>query len=107
MAPSKPMLDNYEVYGTYIELIWNQNMTDIVHNYTISYSASFRGCSGVPHNFNKKVIEGDITEVNITDLEENSEVTIKITAINSVGNSSTSLNYTTLSTSKLLFFPIS
>ena len=81
--PSSPTKITTSPQSTSITLTWSQSPGDVVDFYQISYSFTIRGCEEV---------EGDnvstsFREYTLTGLEENSDVTISITAMNGAGNS--------------------
>ena len=71
-----------------------------MEDYTVQYSASVRGCSDVPPAERVPMtISGTLRRFEITNLEEDSEVSGNITAINIRGRMLASFTTSTLTTS--------
>jgi len=83
-------------------LSWSQENGDTVESYVVSYSASVIGCSNMSLQSMTVLLGGHVQMINITGLEEDSDVEIAIIASNSAGNSSSEHSQQfTLSASKL------
>ena len=83
--PSSPtMLTTYP--KLFITLTWNQPPGDVVDSYNISYSFIIGGC-GVGGGNIMSTVNGSSREYTLTGLEENSDFTIFITAMNGAGSS--------------------
>ena len=84
--PSSPTgLSSSSIQSTSITLTWNQPTGDIVDSYIITYSFTIRVC-GVTGG-STVMVGGSSREYTLTDLEENSDYTISITARNEAGDS--------------------
>ena len=82
--PSSPTILNTSM-STNITLTWSQSPRDVVDSYQISYSFTIRGC-GVGGG-NVSTVTGTSREYTLTGLEENSDFTINIIAMNGAGSS--------------------
>lgn len=72
-------------------------------NYTVQYSAHVLNCSDeAPTQSGMMTINSNMRIYEITNLEEESDVSITITAINIRGNSTAAFTTTTLGASKFL-----
>ena len=84
--PSSPTgLSSSSIQSTFITLTWSQPTGDIVDSYIITYSFTIRVC-GVTGG-STVMVGGSSREYTLTDLEENSDYTISITARNEAGDS--------------------
>ena len=84
--PTTPTgLSHSSIQSTSITLTWSQPTGDIVDSYIITYSFTIRVC-GVPGG-STVMVGGSSREYTLTDLEENSDYTISITARNEAGDS--------------------
>ena len=84
--PSTPTILNTSSMSTNITLTWSQSPGDVVDSYQISYSFTVRGCGDVGGD-NVSTITGSSRDYTLTGLEENSDITINITAMNGAGSS--------------------
>ena len=64
---------------TTIAISWTQSA--IVDRYTISYNYTIRRCGSGPVSGNESTVNGYARSFNLTDLEEDSDYTITLTAI--------------------------
>ena len=84
--PTTPTgLSHSSIQSTSINLTWSQPTGDIVDSYIITYSFTIRVC-GVTGG-STVMVGGSSREYTLTDLEENSDYTISITARNEAGDS--------------------
>ena len=81
--PSSPVVMATSPQSTNISLTWSQSLGDMVDSYQISYSFTIRGCGEVGGDN----VSTSSREYTLTGLEENSDVTIYITAMNGAGSS--------------------
>ena len=97
--PNSPVMLSTSPQSTSITLTWSQSPGDVVDSYQISYSFTIRGCGmGGGH---VSTVNGSSREYTLTGLEENSDFTINITAMNGAGSSPPARNTTkTLETSE-------
>ena len=83
--PSSPIFLSTSSQSISITLTWSQSPGDVVDSYQISYSFTIRRC-GIQVN-DIALTTGSSREYTLTELEENSDFTISITAMNGVGSS--------------------
>ena len=83
--PSSPTMLTTSPQSISITLTWSQSPGNVVDSYQISYSFTIRGC-GVEGG-NVSTVTGSSREYTLTGLEENSDFTISITAMNGAGSS--------------------
>ena len=91
--PSAPTIIFTTPSSTSISIIWTQPDEDVVDSYTISYSSSVTGCTGVAGGIGSdKVtgISGSERTHSLTSLEENTQYSITISAVNGAGTSAMS-----------------
>ena len=83
--PSSPTMLTTSPQSTSITLTWSQSLGDVVDSYQISYSFIIGGCGvGGGH---VSTVNGSSREYTFTGLEENSNYTINVTAMNGTGSS--------------------
>ena len=86
--PSTPTINMVIPQTTSINLAWNQSAGDVVDSYTISYSYITRGCDDTVLGGNTITgIDGSIRTYILSNIDENSDFDISITAVNGVGSS--------------------
>ena len=97
--PDAPILTMGDIGSTFVMFFWNHQFN--VDTYTMEYHrlGGFQShqteCGLTVHNDSVSVA-GNITEYNLTGLEEDSRYSITITAMNMSGSSSSMQNVTTL-----------
>ena len=75
-----PVLMNATASGpTTITLSWTQSAT--VDRYTVSYTYTIRRCGSGPASGSEEISNGNARSFTLTDLEEDSDYTITLTAI--------------------------
>ena len=82
--------------STTIALSWTQSGSS-VDRYTVSYTYIIRRC-GCPMTGSEDISDGDATSFTLTDLEEDSNYTITLTAISAAGQATS--NQITATTSE-------
>ena len=86
--PFTPIITNMSPQTTSINLAWSQHAGDVVDSYTISYSYITRGCNGTVLGEDTIIgIDGHIRTYSLSNIEENSDFDISITAVNGAGSS--------------------
>ena len=86
--PTNPVITKVTPQTTSIDLAWSQPAGDVVDSFTISYSYVIRGCNGsVLGGDTITGIDGSIRAYSLSNLEENSDFDISITAVNGAGSS--------------------
>ena len=86
--PSTPIITNMTSRTTSINLVWSQGAGDVVDSYTISYSYTTRECDGTVLGSDTITgIDGSIRVYSLSNIEENSDFDISITAVNGAGRS--------------------
>ena len=97
--PDAPMLTLGDVSSTFVIFSWDQQLK--VDTYTIEYHrlGGFKSrqteCGLIDHE-NFTSLAGNVAEYNLTGLQEDSNYSITITAMNMGGSSSSMLEVTTL-----------
>ena len=91
--PSSPTILSTSPQSTSITLTWSQPSMDVVDSYQISYSFTIRGCGTTMPTIVVSAA-GSSREYFLTRLEENSDFTISITAMNGAGSSSPTITTT-------------
>ena len=87
--PSPPTILNTSPQSTSITLTWSQPSGDVVDSYQISYSYTIRVCGNLVMNAANISVANSSRMYSLTGLEENSDYTIFLTAINVNGSSPT------------------
>ncbi len=93
VIPSSPLISTLQATSTSITLTWTQTTGDVVDSYTISYYFTVIGCDGVSGsvgNNNIMGIDGSTRMYTLSGLEEYTEFTITLTAVNGAGSASVS-----------------
>ncbi len=91
--PSSPLISTLQTTSTSITITWTQTTGDVVDSYTISYSFRVIGCdggSGSTGNKDIMGIDGATRMYTLSGLEEFTEFTITLTAVNEAGSTSVS-----------------
>ena len=70
--------------STTIALSWTQSGRS-VDNYTLSYTYTIRRCGSGPSSGSEEISDGNAMSFILTDLEEDSDYTITLTAISAAG----------------------
>ena len=79
-----PVLLNGTATSTTIALSWTQSGSS-VDSYTVSYNYTIRMCGSDPMSRSKDISDGNARSFTLTDLEEDSDYTITLTAISTAG----------------------
>ena len=79
-----PVLMDATATSTTIAFSWTQSGSS-VDNYTVSYTYTIRQCGLGPMSKIEEISDGNARSFNLNDLEEDSDYTITLTAINSAG----------------------
>ena len=87
VAPSSPAMLSTTPQSTSITITWSQSPGDTVDSYQILYLFRVRVCSAYLSNPRIILVAGSSREYTLTGLEENSDFTINITAMNGAGSS--------------------
>ncbi len=83
-----------------ITLTWTQPSSGgTVDSYTVQYNASVRGCNPPSQKIGNTSINGTLRMFEITNLEEDSDVSVTIMAVNIRGSSSAMVTTNTLTAS--------
>ena len=86
--PSTPTITTVTPQTTYINLAWSQDAGDVVNSYTISFFYITRGCDGAIVGLDTITgIDGSIRAYGLSNIQENSDFDINITAVNGAGSS--------------------
>ncbi len=91
--PSPPLISTTQTTSTFITLTWTQTTGDVVDSYTISYSFMVIGCGGVSGSAGNDIImgiDGATRMYTLSGVEEYTEFTITLTAVNGAGSTSVS-----------------
>ena len=78
-----PTLHEVTTTSTTITLSWTQSAT--VDRYTVSYTYTIRRCGSGPVSGSEEISNGNARRFTLTDLEEDSDYTITLTAISAAG----------------------
>ena len=79
-----PVLMDATATSTTIALSWTQSGSS-VDSYTVSYNYTIRRCGSGPVSGSEEISDGNARNFNLTGLEEDSDYTITLTAINLAG----------------------
>ena len=79
-----PVLADATATSTTIALSWTQSGSS-VDSYTISYTYTIRRCGSSPVSGSEEISDGNARSFTLTDLEEDSDYTITLTAISAAG----------------------
>ncbi len=93
VIPSSPLISTLQTSSTSITITWTQTTRDVVDSYTISYSFMVIGCDGVSGSTGINDImgiNGSTRMYILSGLEEFTEFTITLTAVNGAGSTSVS-----------------
>ncbi len=93
VIPSSPLISTLQTSSTSITITWTQTTGDVVDSYTISYSFMVIGCGGVSGSTgtnNIMGIDGSTRMYTLSGVEEYTEFTITLTAVNGAGSTSVS-----------------
>ena len=92
-----PVLMDATATSTTIPLSWTQSGSS-VDSYTVSYTYTIRRCSSSPVSGSEDISDGNARSFTLTDLEEDSNYTITLTAISAAGQATS--NQITATTSE-------
>ena len=73
--------------STSINITWTTKDIDIVHGYEIQYNYSIRECQSNSEVMNVLINDGNVNGYTLYDVEEDSDFTISLIAINPAGKS--------------------
>ena len=93
VIPSSPLISTTQTTSTSITITWTQTIGDLVDSYTVSYSFTVIGCGGVSGSTGDHDImgiDGSTRMYTLSGLEEYTEFTITLTAVNGAGSASVS-----------------
>ena len=93
-----PVLMDATATSTTIALNWTQSGSS-VDSYTVSYTYTIRRCGSGPVSGSEDISDGNARSFTLTDLEEDSDYTITLTAISAAGQL-TSNQITTTTTAR-------
>ena len=79
-----PVLMDVTATSTTIALSWTQSGSS-VDSYTVSYTYTIRRCGSGPVSGSEEIRNGNSRSFTLTDLEEDSDYTITLTAISAAG----------------------
>ena len=88
--PSTPAITNKIANVDWISIEWSQPPGDFIESYIIFYRYVFKACEDLVQNNSNLTIQGidnATHSYNLTELEEYSDYTITLTAINQAGSS--------------------
>ena len=84
--PLTPILCDVDQSDTYIHITWIISEEDKVEHFQLHYSYTIRGCVGL-NGTNYFVLSNITRSYNLSNLEENSDFFIALTAVNQAGKS--------------------
>ena len=93
--PSQPIRMQISPDSTFINITWAKNNSDIVYGYEIQYNYSIRECQSNSDDINIIINDGKINRYTLYDVQENSDFTISLVAINPAGRSRAATKTTT------------
>ena len=105
LASSPPTIAIATPLTTSIHLSWTQQDDDYIERFEITYSYQGPCSSRHPGPFNMPLNDNTTREYTVTGLEEFSDYTITITALNRAGRSQTNITVKTLTTLRVLRVP--
>ena len=79
-----PVLMDATATSTTVALSWTQSGSS-VDSYTVSYNYTIRRCGSGPVSGSEEISDGNSRSFTLTDLEEDSDYTITLTAISAAG----------------------
>ena len=79
-----PVLMDATATSTTIALSWTQSGSS-VDSYTVSYNYTIRKCGSGPVSRSKRISDVNARSFTLTDIEEDSDYTITLTAISAAG----------------------
>ena len=85
-SPSRPIGLNASVGSTFVNITWSKRPNDIVHQYELQYSYRIRECWNNSGMINIELSNSSRSRT-LENLEEDSDVTISLFAINPAGKS--------------------
>ena len=92
-----PVLMDATATSTTIALSWTQSGSS-VDSYTVSYNYTIRRCGSDPESGSEEISDGNARSFTWTDLEEDSDYTITLTAISLTGQLTSNQISTTTNT---------
>ena len=92
-----PVLMGATDISTTIALSWTQTGSS-VDGYTVSYNYTIRTCGSGPVSGSEEISDGNARSFTLTDLEEDSDYTITLTAISAAGQLTSNQISTTTAT---------
>ena len=94
-----PVLMDATATSTTIALSWTQSGSS-VDSYRVSYTYNIRMCGSCPISGNEEISDGNARSFTLTDIEEDSDYTITLTAISAAAGQLTSNQITTTTTTR-------
>ena len=99
-----PVLVDATATSTTIALNWTQSSSS-VDSYTVSYTYTIRRCGSGPVSGSEEISDGNARRFTLTDLEEDSDYTITLTAISAAGQlTSNQITITTTTSSTVMTY---
>ena len=99
-----PVLIDATATSTTIALSWTQSGSS-VNSYTVSYTYTIRRCSSGSVSGSGEISDGNVRNFTLTDLEEDSDYTITLTAISAAGQlTSNQISTTTAIAGSYLYY---
>ena len=95
-----PVLMDAAATSTTIALSWTQSGSS-VDSYTVSYTYTIRRCGSCPESGSEEISDSNARSFTLTDLEEDSNYTITLTAISAAGQLTSNQISTTTATAGL------
>ena len=92
-----PVFMDATATSTTIALSWTQSGSS-VDSYTVSYTYAIRRCGSGPVSGREEISDGNARSFILTDLEEDSDYTISLTAISAAGQLNSNQISTTTAT---------
>ena len=90
------LMDTTTSGPTTIAISWTQSVN--VDRYTVSYTYTIRRCGSGPVSGSEEISDGNARSFTLTDLEEDSNYTITLTAISAAGQLTSNQIITTTTT---------
>ena len=102
-----PVLADATTTSTTIALSWTQSGSS-VDSYTVSYTYTIRRCgSGPVSGSDEEISDGNARRFTLTDLDEDSDYIITLTAISAAGQLPSNQINTTTTTAGVFYYPSS
>ena len=87
--PSPPLILNVVPESTTVNISWSTNLkgSDVIHKYEIQYNYTFRECQNSSNDILNILFVSPSKWHTLTNLEEDSDLTISLVAVNPAGSS--------------------